>query len=74
MCVVSMVTNHFHDKWPSPNDWDKAKWEDYVEIKRKAEEYDRLTKQPDCHKPELPDIEKQIIDVLIKKGLIKNAI
>lgn len=40
-------------------------WAEYQELKRRMEEYDRLTGQPDCVKPEVADWEakvKQIID------------
>ena len=64
MCVVSMVTEHFHQKWPTypphPNTLPStpalptpAEYFDFLELVRKAREYDMRTNQPDC-----PDAEK----------------
>jgi hypothetical protein len=77
MCAVSMITDHFRDKWPVytplPVEWPTSQpftptvmpqfiptytitleqWLEYQELKRKAEEYDARTSQPDCVKPDV---------------------
>lgn len=59
MCVVSMVTDHYRKY---PNDWwDMTKWDDYLDLKRKAEEYDRITKQPDCEDPQKQRFEQEVL-------------
>jgi len=45
-------------------------WNEYRELKRKAEEYDARTGQPDCVKPGVEEWEKMIEAVLVKRGLI----
>lgn len=71
MCVVSMVTDHYSRRWPTPK-WEDvtfphypntlpstpalptpAEYQDFLELVRKAREYDKRTNQPDC-----PDAEK----------------
>ncbi len=52
MCAVSMVTDVSMQRWPNPY---HVPWVDYSFIKeliRKAEEYDRMTGQPDCPSPD----------------------
>lgn len=48
MCVVSMVTDHYQKIYPSPLDMSPDTYYDIMELIRKAKEYDRLNKQPDC--------------------------
>ena len=74
MCVVSMVSDHFMQKWPEPNyiKITQAQWDEYQELKRKAAEYDKRTGQPDCVKPELDDWEKAMEEFLKKKGILPN--
>lgn len=61
MCVTSMVSDFYMQKWPQPS-WPHifpptlpqtvpAEWYDYQELLRKAREYDKLTGQPDCPDP-----------------------
>lgn len=74
MCAVSMITDHFRDKWPV-NQLDgvwitRAQWNEYLVLKKKMEEYDKRTNQPDCVKLEVADWEKKIESVLKKRGLI----
>lgn len=68
MCVVSMVTDHFYKRWLTP-EWSDVtfpgalpsthplptpvEYHDFLELVRKAREYDKRTNQPDC-----PDAEK----------------
>lgn len=35
-------------------------WQEYLELKRKAEEYDLRTNQPDCVKPDLEEWETKM--------------
>lgn len=59
MCVVSVVTDHYRRY---PNDWwDPTKWDDYLDLKRKAEEYDRITNQPDCEDPKKQRFEQEVL-------------
>lgn len=53
MCVVSMVTQHYFDRWPQPNMLPYYIYPDMAELIRKARLYDIMTNQPDC-----PDLEK----------------
>lgn len=66
MCVVSMITEHYELKWPLTQriPFDPLgihdvplprplEYFDFLELVRKAKEYDRMTNQPDC-----PDAEK----------------
>jgi hypothetical protein len=102
MCAVSMITDHYRDKWPLPDfgqiqmvpypvpapplmDLDaiqkalggkritQAEWDEYQELKRKAEEYDKRTNQPDCAKPGVAEWEAAIESVLVKRGLLPAA-
>lgn len=76
MCVVSMVSDHYRDKW---KDFGKQEgvtiplsdWFEYQELKRKAKEYDERNNQPHCEKPDIADWEQKILDVLKEQGLIK---
>lgn len=76
MCAVSMITDHYRDKWPVPIiDVNKVQitfeqWREYQELKRLMEEYDKKTKQPDCVKPEVAEWEKSMEDFLKKKGIL----
>lgn len=52
MCVVSMVTDHYMPKWPQPAQMSPSIYKDIMELIRKAQEYDRMTGQPECPAPE----------------------
>lgn len=82
MCAVSAITDHYRDKWPTPDyshpyqggshvNISKQEWEEYQKLKRVMEEYDKKTKQPDCVKPEVAIWESLIEKVLREKGIIK---
>jgi hypothetical protein len=45
-------------------------WLEYQELKRKAAEYDRITSQPDCVKPDVDAWEQDIEAFLILMGLL----
>lgn len=48
MCVVSMVSDHYMQRFPQPTQMSPQIYEDIMELIRKAKEYDRMTGQPDC--------------------------
>lgn len=88
MCVVSMVTDHYYHRWPSP-EWDEVtfpspqqipslppslptpeEYNNFLELVRKAREYDKRTNQPDC-----PDAEKlKWMDELEKRMVEKYGL
>jgi hypothetical protein len=80
MCAVSFVSDHYKEKWPYEKTWPtdlfpmvkitKMQWDEYQELKRKAAQYDKDTKQPDCIKPENDEWEKRVVDLLIKQGIL----
>lgn len=48
----------------------KTEYEEYLALKKKAQEYDEKNKEPNCAKPEIEDWEQKIEAVLIKRGII----
>lgn len=85
MCTYSMIADHFREKWPIcpmpqtmplPYHWPngvtitKDQWDEYQELKRKAQEYDARTGQPDCVKPEIEDWERAVESVLRRHGIL----
>lgn len=77
MCVVSMIHDHFRDRYPLPDylrdlddGWIKIRWEEYQELLRKAREYDARTNQPNCEDPKKAEFEKQVKATLIRKGVL----
>lgn len=51
MCVYSMVLDY--GRWRVPqNEWNWENWQKYQELIRKAEEFDKAAKQPDCEDEE----------------------
>lgn len=48
-------------------------WEEYQTLKRKMEEYDARTNQPDCVKPEVAEWEAVIEAYLVKRGIIHKS-
>jgi hypothetical protein len=78
MCVVSMVTDHYQEKWPANLEPDKVKitlaeWFEYQELKKKAVQYDIRTRQPHCEKPGVDEWEQKIVEVLLKRGLLTKG-
>lgn len=68
MCVVSMISDHYMRKWPQPSY--VPNYEDYLnykELLRKAAEYDRITKQPECPSQDKIDWQKQLDEAFNKK-------
>jgi hypothetical protein len=47
-----------------------AEWEEYQALKKRMEEYDAKTNQPDCIKPEVEQMEEVVIRVLKERGVI----
>jgi hypothetical protein len=52
MCVVSMISDHYMQRWPQPAQFPPQLFPDYSELLRKAAEYDRIMSQPECPAPE----------------------
>jgi hypothetical protein len=57
-------------QWPRGVEITPEQWAEYQDLKRRAEEYDKATGQPDCVKPEAKRWEEAIEKVLRDKGLI----
>jgi hypothetical protein len=67
MCVVSMVTQHYWERFPQPSLFPINQYKDFMEILRKAAEYDRIMNQPDC-----PDPMKQDWLDQVKLGVVRR--
>lgn len=52
MCVVSMVTDHYSQKWPQPSLMSPDIYKDVLELIRKAKEYDAANNQAECLREE----------------------
>lgn len=49
-------------------------WQEYQELKRRMEAYDKATGQPDCIKPEVAEWEEEIRKIVKQEmGVIKNG-
>jgi hypothetical protein len=57
-----MVSDHYFKKYPEPIQWTWPTWQDYQELKRKADLYDKMTNQPNCEKGDLAQREQAVID------------
>ena len=51
----------------------EEEWQDYQNLKRIVEGYDERTNQPECIKPELAEFERQVVEVLIKRGVLTET-
>ena len=67
MCAVSNVTRSYYDRYPMPNQFPVNEWPNFQELVRKAREYDRLTKQPDCQDPLKASWERELERVMREK-------
>ncbi len=70
MCAVSMVTQHYFEKYPSPFTFPPGEFYDLNELRRKAALYDELMGQKDCVEPDKDAWFKKVqerIDVIEKK-------
>lgn len=73
MCIVSNVGDIYQHKWVPYDDKvtiTRYEWEEYQRLKRNAIELDKLTKQPECRKPEYEKWEKEMEKFLKKKGIL----
>lgn len=80
MCVASAITDYHRDLWPTPSfpsplgpKWNtggvwitKEQYDEYLKLKRAAEDYDAKTNQPECIKPEVAQWESEVVQYLIK--------
>lgn len=75
MCVVSMIMDHYHDKWlpyvhptyqPPPVDITQKEVEELRKLLKRAKEYDERTGQKDC---ELEDKKRRIKDLADQLGV-----
>ena len=78
MCVVSMVMDHYHDKWrplvpqplpypypvPAPSPITPAEVEEFRKLLERAREYDRKNNEPDCELEEKRKKVKDLADAL----------
>lgn len=78
MCAVSMIMDHYHDKWKRPKPYtypNVPAWpsqpiitpEEIAEFKRlleRAREYDKQNNEPDCEMEEKKDRIKKLADEL----------
>lgn len=71
MCAVSMISDHYQRTWPLDSGWTKIRWEEYQELLRKANEYDRRNNQPDCVDPKKAEFTQAVEKLLKEKGLIE---
>lgn len=51
MCVASMISNHYYDKFPSIPMFPYPTYLEYQELLRKARLYDEMNNQKDCIDP-----------------------
>ena len=77
MCATSAVTDYYREKWPIPVfpaipavpitiTITPEQFAEYLELKRRMEEYDSKTNQPDCIKPEVAIWEEQVLTHYVK--------
>jgi hypothetical protein len=74
MCAVSMIVDHFRDRYPQPQYFPQPVYPDYMELVRKARLYDEMMKQKDCPKPEAEEWAAQLEKIMKEKyGLIPKG-
>ena len=64
MCVVSMISQHYQQNWPTVPEWPPQRIFEFVDLMRKAREIDEKTGQPDCISPDKAEFEKSVLDAL----------
>ena len=70
MCVVSMITDHYLDKWKRNSDWampilpTQQEIDEFRRLLERAREYDRQHNQPDCGLEEKRAAVKKLADEL----------
>jgi hypothetical protein len=86
MCAVSMITDHYRGQWPmNPPTQGLSifnipagftitpeQWAEYQALKRKAQEYDARTNQPDCAKPDVEEWEARV-EAYLQKREVRNG-
>jgi len=60
MCVSSMVSQHYFDKYPDPYTFPLYDYPNYQELLRKARLYDEIMKQRDCPDPKKEQWNKEL--------------
>lgn len=66
MCVVSMITQHYWEKYPNPYQFPIYRYGEMQELLRKARLYDELTGQEDCIEP-AKDAWLQKVEIVMKR-------
>lgn len=69
MCVTSMVSDHYFDKYSQPVQWTWQTWNEYQELMIKAGHYDIKMGQPECANDDLPMRERAVHDYLVTTGV-----
>lgn len=67
MCVVSMITDHYHDRYPKWERFPPSDYPDYQELLRKARLYDEMMKQKDCPSREKEEWQKKLEEFMKKQ-------
>lgn len=74
MCTTSMVMQWGWERWPTPQVFPPTEYPAYMELLRKAGEYDKLMQQPDCPDPAKAAWQKAVEDFMREKyGLEPKA-
>lgn len=76
MCMVSAIMDYGIQTWPNWNnqvtpvarDQIVLEMSAYLELVRKAEEFDKLANQPDCVDPKKAELVQKIKDLLKEYG------
>lgn len=66
MCVVSMISQHYFDKFPSIPQFPYTTYLEYQELLRKAKLYDEMTGQKDCIEEQKDKWSKELSDYMRK--------
>ncbi len=76
MCVVSMIHDHYWPttlpRYPRPEVAPTDYLKEYLELVRKAAEYDKIHKEPDCIKPEYENLRKIVEEILDEREKNRN--
>lgn len=78
MCIVSMVSDWQHEQWKIPKQFSEWKptsdlkislkdWLEYQDLKKKAEEYDKKTNQPECQEAWKKLVDEKIDEYIKQK-------
>jgi hypothetical protein len=69
MCIVSAV--HTAAAQFPDNEWNREIFQKFLDLKKQAEEFDKITKQPDCVDPAKEQLVKDILKYLEDSGKLK---